>query len=335
MNASPLVSVLTPVYNGEAFLAECIESVLAQTYSNFEYTIVNNCSTDRSLQIARQYEGKDRRIRVQNNEKFVGVIENHNIAFRLVPASAKYVKIVSADDFLFRRCIGELVELAEASPSVGVVGSYQLSGDRIRWQGFRYPKAVWSGREICRRFFLEGNPDFGFGTPTSILYRAELVRSTPCFYPNASPHADTSACFEQLRSSDFGFVYQVLSFERVHGETQSSASADINRYSSANLNDLINYGPAYLSDQELAPLVRAVLADYHRFLAINRYFGARSKEFWAYHQGRLAELGYPLGGFDLPKAVVGKALEELTNPGQALRKLRVWLSARQGGTAAR
>ena len=48
----PLVSVLTPVYNGEDYLAECIESILAQTYRNFEYTIVNNCSKDRSLEIA-------------------------------------------------------------------------------------------------------------------------------------------------------------------------------------------------------------------------------------------------------------------------------------------
>ena len=48
----PLVSVVTPVYNGEASLAKCIDSVLAQTYRNFEYLIVNNCSTDRSLEIA-------------------------------------------------------------------------------------------------------------------------------------------------------------------------------------------------------------------------------------------------------------------------------------------
>ena len=48
----PFVSVLTPVYNGEDFLAECIESVLSQTHGNFEYIIVNNRSTDRSLEIA-------------------------------------------------------------------------------------------------------------------------------------------------------------------------------------------------------------------------------------------------------------------------------------------
>ena len=61
------MSLVTPVYNGEAFLAKCIDSVLAQTYRNFEYLIVNNCSTDRSLEIALDYAGKDNRIRVHRN----------------------------------------------------------------------------------------------------------------------------------------------------------------------------------------------------------------------------------------------------------------------------
>jgi len=54
-HAQPLVSVLTPVYNGKEFLAECIERVLAQAYSNWEYIIVNNCSKDRTLEIALEY----------------------------------------------------------------------------------------------------------------------------------------------------------------------------------------------------------------------------------------------------------------------------------------
>ena len=51
----PLVSVITPVYNGETFLPECLDSVRSQTYSNFEHIIVNTCSTDRTLEIAQEY----------------------------------------------------------------------------------------------------------------------------------------------------------------------------------------------------------------------------------------------------------------------------------------
>src|SRR5438445_8622580 len=80
----PLVSVVTPVYNGEDYLRDCIESVLAQTYTDWDYTIVNNCSTDRTLDIAREYADRDPRIRIHSNETFVRQIKNYNIAFRQI-----------------------------------------------------------------------------------------------------------------------------------------------------------------------------------------------------------------------------------------------------------
>jgi glycosyltransferase involved in cell wall biosynthesis len=328
---APLVSVLTPVYNGEDFLAECIESVLRQTYQNFEYIIVNNCSTDRSLEIARHY-ASDPRIRVHSNTRFVGVIENHNIAFSLMSPVARYCKVVSADDLIFAECVARMVEVAELNPSVGIVGCYQLAGDTVIWQGFTYPRAVMPGREMCRKVFLEAKPLFGFGTPTSIMYRADLVRSRRAFYPNSSPHSDTSACFEHLRHSDFGFVYRVLCYQRIHRATQSSTSAVINRYASAYLSDLIHYGPTYLNQDELERLVKARLAEYHRFLALS-LIPPRGKDFWAYHRARLEELGYPLTAAQLLKAAAVTLLRETLNPEEAIRKVwRKFVPAADGVT---
>jgi glycosyltransferase involved in cell wall biosynthesis len=325
----PLVSVLTPVYNGEAYLAECIESVLKQTYQRFEYIIVNNCSTDNSLEIARSYVSQDYRIKVHDNERFVDVITNHNIAFGLISPDAKYCKVVSGDDFLFPECLERLVECGEAHPSVGIIGSYQLSGSSyIRWQGFQYPTSVFAGRDVGRRFFLGqqqvflgGQPVIGFGTPTSILYRSDLVRQTFEFYPNLSPHSDTSACFKHLRNCEFGFVYQVLSYERTHTETQSHASSLLNRYSSATLNDLLQYGSAYLSGDELAATIKATLLSYYRFLAINLFIGRRDKPFWSYHQLRLRELGYPLRRRDLARGTIAAVATMLKNPLAGAAKL--------------
>ena len=322
----PFVTVVTPVYNGGDFLAECIESVLKQTYQNYEYIIVNNCSTDRTLEVAQQYAKLDSRITVHNNERFVPVIENHNIAFGLISPMAKYCKVVSADDFLFPECISRLVECAEANPGAAVIGSYQLSGEYIRWQGFKYPEALISGVELCRQMFLGEDKNFGFGTPTSMLYRADLVRASKAFYPNSSPHADTSACFSSLRTSDFGFVYQVLSYERTHQSTQSFWSAQINRYASARLNDLMEYGPLYLSSKEQQQQIKKALNDYHRFLAINWLIGSRNKDFWNYHETRLRELGYPLRPFALLRAATVSLLREILNPEQAIRKLWARLS---------
>jgi glycosyltransferase involved in cell wall biosynthesis len=325
-NSDPLVTVLTPVYNGEDYLAECIEGVLNQTYKNFEYIIVNNCSTDRTLELAQRYAACDGRIRVCTNEKFVGVIENHNIAFRMMSPNAKYCKVVSADDFIFRDCIQKMVEFAEEHPTAGFVGAYQLSGNCVKWQGFQYPRQLFTGTEVCRRVlfqrqvFVNGQPVLGFGTPTSLLYRADLVRDSDCFYPNPSPHSDTSACFRYLDRCDFGFVYEILSFERTHEKTQSSKSIEMNRHASAYLDDLIKYGPSYLNPHELDQKIDGVLEAYHRFLAAN-LLESRDQEFWNYHKSRLKELGYPLSEWTLLKALLFVAMKEILNPERSITEL--------------
>src|SRR5262249_48297057 len=112
----PFVSIVTPVYNEAEYLPECIDSVLSQTYSNWEYTIVDNCSTDGSLDIAQKYATRDRRIRVIANERFVSAIENHNLAFRSISAASKYCKLLSGDDWMYPEFLARSIELAERYP---------------------------------------------------------------------------------------------------------------------------------------------------------------------------------------------------------------------------
>ena len=100
LTSQPLVNVVTPVYNGEKFLSECIESVLAQTYQNWEYIIVNNCSTDNTSKIAEDYAGKDSRIHVHNNKKFLPIVQNFNNALRKISKDSKYCKEVFPVYFL-------------------------------------------------------------------------------------------------------------------------------------------------------------------------------------------------------------------------------------------
>src|SRR5262245_33791133 len=125
----PLVSVVTPVYNAAEYLQECIESVRAQTYQNWDYTIVDNCSTDGSAAIARRYAAMDSRIRVCRNAHFLPAIPNHNAALREISTASKYCKVVFGDDWLFPECLQRMVVVAEAHPSVGIVGAYCLEGE--------------------------------------------------------------------------------------------------------------------------------------------------------------------------------------------------------------
>ena len=103
--SEPLVSVVTPVYNGEPYLAQCIESVLAQTYHNWQYTIFNNCSTDRSLEIAQAYAASDPRIVVKTSDTFLTQSRSLSTALSSIAPESKYCKMVFGDDRIFPRCV--------------------------------------------------------------------------------------------------------------------------------------------------------------------------------------------------------------------------------------
>jgi glycosyltransferase involved in cell wall biosynthesis len=322
MPSTPLVSVVTPVYNGELYLRECIESVFRQTYSCWEYVIVNNCSTDRTLTIAQEYARRDARIRVCSNDTLLDIISNHNKAFSLISPASAYCKVVSADDWLFPECIERMVALAESHPTVGMVGSYQLSGGTEKWYlrsyGLPYDSTVIPGREIGRKQLL-GKLDI-LGNPTSNLYRSDLIRSTDSFYPNSSAEADVSACFKYLRDTDFGFVHQVISFERLHHDRITTTSQAFNAYVGSKLDDLSTYGSSYLTPAEIAARTRDLLDEYYKFLAISAV-NFRDQEFWKYHRKRLQEVGHPLDRGRLAMAVCMKLADLVLNPKETVERV--------------
>jgi len=91
------VSIIVPMYNAEKFIGKTIESVLAQTYQNWEMLIMNDVSTDNSLAIVSMYAKKDERIKIVNTEKNVGVVKGRNFLIDL--ASGKYIAFLDADDY--------------------------------------------------------------------------------------------------------------------------------------------------------------------------------------------------------------------------------------------
>jgi glycosyltransferase involved in cell wall biosynthesis len=320
--SEPLISVLTPVYNGEPYLAECIESVLAQTYPNWEYTIVDNCSSDGTRALAEKYARLDTRITVHVNDAFLDIIGNHNKAFSLISPNSKYCKIVSGDDWLFPECLERMTVLAEAHPSVGIVGSYQLSGSGDHWYlrtyGLPYGVNAFPGREIGRKQLL-GTLDV-LGNPTSNLYRSDLVRSSEAFFPNKSAEADVSACYKHLRDVDFGFVHQVVSCERLHPGQITKTSKGLNAYLGSELSDLSTYGSNYLTPAEISVRTQELLDEYYKFLALSAV-NFREKRFWNYHRDRLRELGYPFEVTKLAAAISLKTIDLVLNPKSTVERI--------------
>ncbi len=323
MTNQPLVSIVTPVYNGEKYLSECIESVLDQHYSNWEYIIVNNFSIDSTFDIASTYAKKDARIRIINNTKFVDVIENHNIAFKAISHESKYCKVVSADDWIYPECIERLVEVAEKYPSVGIVGCYIISNMGVFAIDLPLNTTFFTGQEVCRKQLL-GVPIFK--APSSLLYRAEMIRGTEPYFVGSAPNADLDAFFRDLQYNDYGCVHQILSFERVHKEAITWGLVKFNSFLVDRLEFLVRYGPIYLSKQEYEKRMILLLNEYYEYLA-ERKVSFVNSQFWDYQKRRLSELGYQIDNIRLAKAVFHKIMDLLFNPKRSIEKIIKRLNA--------
>jgi glycosyltransferase involved in cell wall biosynthesis len=297
--------------------------VLAQTYANWEYVIVDNCSTDGSLEIAREYARQDARIRIHTNDQFLSQKQNWNHALRQISAESEYCKVVHADDWLFPECIAGMVAVAEANPSVGIVGAYRLDEDRVNLDGLPYPSTVIPGRKICRLSLL-GGPSV-FGSPTSLLIRSDVIRSREAFYEESGVHSDKEACFDVLQDCDFGFVHQVLTFTRRHNESLTSFVHRFNTRRLANFVIFLQYGPVYLTEEEYEARLKQLLEHYYRFLATG-IFELKGKEFWNYHRDELKNLGYPLSATRLIRALFLELLDFRQTTGRvrcAIRERRM------------
>lgn len=324
----PLVSVVTPVYNGEKYLAECIESVLAQTYTNWEYVIVNNCSTDRTLEVVQHYAQREARIQVHNNTTFLDLIPNWNHALRQISGASEYCKVVHADDWIFPDCLTQMVRVAEAHPNVGLVGSYGLTGRRVEMDGLPYPSTVVSGEEICRAFMFHIAKLGGlwvFGSPTSTLIRSDLIRKRDAFYNEDNFHADTEVCCDILQETDFGFVHQVLTYTREHIERQTTSSVYFYKNILSELMILLKYGPLCLDEHEYARCQKRAFKWYYQTLAKSVLL-RKGREFWQYHSDKLKSVGHPLSLTRLGLALGTELGSLVLNPASTYEKLLRWLS---------
>lgn len=316
--SQPLVSVVTPFHNTAPYLAQCIESVLAQSYKEFEYVLVDNCSTDGSGEIAEAYARRDARIRFMRRTRLLSQVQNYNSALAEISEASRYCKIVQADDFIFPECLQLMVQAFERSESVGLMSSYWLKGYEVRGTGFPYPTPQLAGKEMARLYFRKGV--WAFGSPTAVMYRSSMVRTGEPFYDETRLHEDTEKCMQVLEHWDFGFVHQVLSFSRADNESISSAVRDFQPMALDRYILVQRYAATFLEQDEAAAVRNKTKREYYNVLASAALHG-RESAFWRYHENGLSTLGEKIEWPYLTAQIARLLLWNAANPAVAIAKL--------------
>jgi glycosyltransferase involved in cell wall biosynthesis len=212
-----LVTICVPVYNGERFLAQCLDSLLSQTYQNFVLLISDNASTDRTAQICQRYVKADSRVRYHRNPVNIGMYGNNNRVLGLV--RTPYVKLANADDFWAPTMLADAMDQMERDPALVLCHPRTVLVDE-------------DGREI-RRYdgplhLMENDPavrfrrvlaEVGLVNQLMGVMRIDAVRSMLPFMPY--PPADTVFLAEL---SLYGKIMELPSFQyfrRFHEECSS------------------------------------------------------------------------------------------------------------------
>lgn len=319
MGSTPLVSVVTPFYNTREFLRECIESVLNQTYENWEYILVDNCSTDGSDAIAVTYASRlPGKVRFIRNESFLSQVQNYNFALSCISQESKYCKIVQADDFIFPECLRLMVQAFQQSESIGLVSSYDLTGTTVRGSGLPYRATLLTGKELAHAYFR--GVVFPFGSPTTVMYRSSLVRRDRPFFGEGLLHEDTEKCMQIIQQWEFGFVHQILSFSRSDNESTTSRLREFRPEPLDYYIIVQRYASEFLEPAEAKRLRSRCKRRYYAILA-QEALRFRGAAFWRYHNEGVKTLGQTLDWTLLMLEICKRLLWALVNPGIAVWKV--------------
>lgn len=227
------VSVCIPVYNGEDYLEGCLNSVINQSFRNFEVIIVDDQSSDASFEIARKYSNRDDRFRVFQNEQNLNLVNNWNRCIEL--SSGKWIKFVFQDDLIKCDCLKKMIKFASPAKSM-VVCRRKIIFDNVSetirrsfndYSGKLSIDAIFKGRtnigpeEFCNAVL--DNLGYNFiGEPIAIMVHRRIFQKVGKFNPEFIQLCDLE--FFLRIECNFGLRYipETLATFRVHPKAMSS-----------------------------------------------------------------------------------------------------------------
>ena len=215
---NPKVSVIFPVYNGEKYVREAFQSILDQTFEDFELIVIDDGSTDNSFEILSQF--KDPRIRLLRNEKNQGIIFTLNKA--ISEAKGEFLARMDADDISDPKRFAVQLSFLEKNPSVGVCGTMM--------------KLVNSNKIQKRRFFEPESVKAAFLMTNQLVHPSVMMRrdlfSTSEIYSDIYPHAEDYALWiSLLPKTKICVLHEVLLNYRTHANQVSRIHTTIQKES--------------------------------------------------------------------------------------------------------
>jgi glycosyltransferase involved in cell wall biosynthesis len=202
---TPTVSVLLTSYNRERYIGASIESVLAQTFEDFELIVVDDRSSDASVAVARAYAQRDKRVRVFENTTNLGDYPNRNHAASL--AEGRFLRYHDSDDLMYPQCLATLVAALEAEPRA----SFALS-TAWAWPGGPCPM-LSTPRMSYQREFL-GRGMFMCGPSCALFRREPFLRAKG--FPTSGPHSDFLFWLRFCRTESALLMPADLFWYRIH-----------------------------------------------------------------------------------------------------------------------
>ena len=209
MKAIPKISVLIPTYNYAHFLDEAIQSVLNQSFRDFELIIVDNHSTDNTEEVVSKYLS-DPRVSYHKNEKNLGLVGNWNMC--LSYPKAEYIKFICADDKIHPEMLDKFYAVMELYPNVSLITCDKQLFDGQPWLVELPLRHLQSGKKVI---FDTMNSKSWIGEPTSVMFRKSNL-NLGSFRKDYTLHVDWEMWNRQLTVGDCYIIPEALAYVRAH-----------------------------------------------------------------------------------------------------------------------
>ena len=216
MKTNPILTVLMPVYNAEKFLDESINSILIQTYSDFEFIILDDGSTDNSLKIIKAYAKKDKRIKVLTNKNNQKQAKCRNSLLK--NSKTEFIAWMDADDISSPHWLQTQMDFLKQNPKIDVVSCHwDFFGDREF-----ILKRPFLDSQIKSAFLL----DCTFGTGGSMIKMKKIKANKMFFNEQLESAEDYNYWVKNLSVLSFAAVDKTLYRYRIHNAQESETNKE-------------------------------------------------------------------------------------------------------------